>query len=301
MGTFSNTWRHIRRSPYQAFAAISVMTLTFLVSGMFFLLSVGSTIVLKYFEQKPQIIIFFKDTKKEADVNELQDRLKLMDKVASVKFVSKEDALAIYKEQYKNDPLLLEMVSADILPPSLEIYASKPEYLADIANFLNKQPNVDEVNFQKNIVERLVSLTTVLRQTSIAVFTFLIITTIVVLMTTTAFKIALKKDEIELLQLLGATRWYIQKPFLEEGIIFGFIASTLAFLSLSLLYLSLNGFLSSYLSTIPPLAFYGLSTLRLYVWPPNIEFVILIYFITVFFGMIIGFIGTMMASSKYIK
>ena len=290
-----------KRTPYQSLASLLTLFFTIFLSLFFFNLTAFFYGILSYVETRPQVTVYFTPKTTENEIGKVKQTIISSKKASSIKYISQRDALKVYRELNRDNPLLLEMVSADILPPSLEIYASKPEYLADIANFLNKQPNVDEVNFQKNIVERLVSLTTVLRQTSIAVFTFLIITTIVVLMTTTAFKIALKKDEIELLQLLGATRWYIQKPFLEEGIIFGFIASTLAFLSLSLLYLSLNGFLSSYLSTIPPLAFYGLSTLRLYVWPPNIEFVILIYFITVFFGMIIGFIGTMMASSKYIK
>src|SRR3989344_1701091 len=118
-----NTWKHIRRSPYQAFAAISVMTLTFLVGGLFVLLSIGSSVVLNYFEQKPQITVFFTDEKKETDIVALEDKLKQNKKVAAVKYISKDEALEIYKQQFQKDPLLLEMVSADILPASLEVSA----------------------------------------------------------------------------------------------------------------------------------------------------------------------------------
>ena len=71
---------------------------------------------------------------------------------------------------------------------------------------------------------------------SAGIFAFLMFTSIVVLVTTTAFKIALKKDEIELLGLLGASKFYIRKPFLEEGIFFGLVSGTLAFATF---YLSL--------------------------------------------------------------
>ena len=125
MSLFNHAWKHIRRSPYQAFAAIATMTLMFIITGLFTVISFGSMILLNYFEQKPQIIVFFNDTKKEEDIKKLQDKLLNMDKVSTVKFVSKDEALAIYKEQFKKDPMLLEMVSADILPASIEVSAKK--------------------------------------------------------------------------------------------------------------------------------------------------------------------------------
>jgi len=262
MGTFSNTWRHIRRSPYQAFAAISVMTLTFLVSGMFFLLSVGSTIVLKYFEQKPQIIIFFKDTKKEADVNELQDRLKLMDKVASVKFVSKEDALAIYKEQYKNDPLLLEMVSADILPASIEVSATKIEYLPDLANLLKKEADVSDIVFPEDVVNILVSWTTSIRQVGMLLVIFLSLVSLFTVVTVISMKIALKREEIEILQLVGAANWYIRMPFMAEGIIYGLVGSLIGWIVNVLILVYASPLLMPLFVGIPlfpiPLVFYAI-------------------------------------------
>ena len=69
--------------------------------------------------------------------------------------MSKDEALQIYKDLNKNNPLLLEMVTAEILPASLEVYATKPEYLSEIAEFLKKQQGIDEVVFQKNIVDKL--------------------------------------------------------------------------------------------------------------------------------------------------
>src|SRR3990167_9827802 len=100
------------------------------------------------------------------------------------------------------------MVSAEILPASLEVKAEKPEYLAEIATSLKKQPGIDEVVFQKDIVDKLLIFTKVVRRISLFILILLLAITFIVLMTTTAFKISLKKDEIELLRLLGALTFY---------------------------------------------------------------------------------------------
>lgn len=231
----------------------------------------------------------------------MQKSIESSGKATSIKYVSQKDALKIYSNLNKDNPLLLEMVSADILPASLEINAAKPEYLAEIATFLQKQPGIDEVSFQQNIVNKLLVLTTALRRISTGIFVFLIFTAIVVLVTTTAFKIALKRDEIELLRLLGATKGYIRKPFLSEGVFFGVISGTGAFLIFSLLLLSVSPSLNKYLAEIPQLSFYGLTGLHLYVWPPSVEFICMSYLLTIFFGIIIGLVGSLVATSKYIK
>ncbi len=127
MSFIKTTVQNIRRSPYQAIAAVIIMTLTFLVVSFFAFLLVGSSRIIQYFESKPQVTVFFRNEAKQEDINSLENKLKEEGRVSSVKFVSKKEALAIYKEQNKNDPLLLDLVTADILPSSLEISTYKIE------------------------------------------------------------------------------------------------------------------------------------------------------------------------------
>ena len=112
MNVTKTAWKNIRRSPYQALAAILIMTLTFLAVSFFVFLLAGSSTIINYFESKPQVTAFFKNEAKQADINTLGNQLKATGKVASIKFVSKEEALKIYREQNKNDPLLLDLVTA---------------------------------------------------------------------------------------------------------------------------------------------------------------------------------------------
>ena len=173
--------------------------------------------MLSYVETRPQVIVYFKGNVKEDAILRIKGDLERSGRTSSVAYVSQKEALQIYKDLNQDNPLLLEMVSAQILPASLEVFAKKPEYLADIAREFQNVETVDEVNYQEVIVEKLVTLTTVLRQVAIGLFAMLVFISMTVLLTTTAFKISVKRDEIEVLRLIGASKWYIRKPFLLEG------------------------------------------------------------------------------------
>lgn len=290
-----------KRTPYQSLASFLILFFTLFLWLFFFNLTSFFNGILSYVETRPQVTVYFQNETKENEIFEMRDAVMKTGKVLSVKYVSKQEALEIYRDLNKNNPLLLEMVTADILPASLEVYAKSPTYLLEIAEFLKKQPGVDEVIFQKAIVDKLVALTTTLRRLSVFILLFLLVISFIVLMTTTAFKIALKKDEIELLRLLGATQFYIRKPLLLEGVVYGIAGGTLAFVVFYGVFLYFSPFLGSYLAGVPQLPLYNLSILNLYVWPPSLNFIVFSYLTTALLGAAIGFAGNLLSTSKYIK
>ena len=87
----------------------------------------------------------------------------------------------------------MRLVSSDILPASLEVYAKKPEFLPEIANFLNSKPGVDEVNFQKIFIDRLINLTNIVKK-SIFILTSLVFSTIISLIIG-AFRMAIANNK----------------------------------------------------------------------------------------------------------
>jgi len=290
----------IRRTPYQSLATFLVLFMTLFLSAVLIVAYAFSHSLLDYVETRPQVTAYFQTNMTEEEIVKVKDQLIASGKVASVKYISKDEAFNIYKESNKNNPLLLEMVSADILPPSLEVFAKKPTFLPEIAEFFKKQPGIDEVNFQKDIVDRLLNLTNVLRQIGIIFFCFLILMTIIVLTTNTLFKISLKKDEIELLRLLGASRFYIEKPFLLEGTFLGVCASFFAFLILSGILFYFNPFLSSYLKGINELNLM-IFNLKLSIWPLNEIFLGIVLGLVTLFGIVIAICSNLLAANKYLK
>lgn len=244
---------HIRRSPYQAMAATLTMFLTFLVGGVFFLATMASIIVLGYFEGKPQVTVFLTPKAGLAEAENLKVKLEGTGKVLATHFVSKEDALAIYRQQNQNDPLLLEMVTADILPASLEVSATDPQYLSELARVIEGSEGVDEVVYQRDVVDSLLSWTNAIRWIGGTLALLLVFDSLLIIGTVIAMKIALKRDEIEILTLVGASPWTIRAPFILEGGFYGFIGAAIASAILSGVVAWLRPYLFSFLGSIPTL------------------------------------------------
>lgn len=288
MKVFKTTWQHIRRSPYQAITAIGIMTLTLFVGCLFFLAAAGSSVILSYFEAKPQITAFFSDEKKEVEIKNLEEKLKNTDKVSSLKYVSKDEALAIYREENKKDPLLLEMVSASILPASIEVSAKDVKFLGDLAKILQKEPGVEEVVYQKDVIDILVSWTQAIRKIGLVLVGFLILVSLFVILTVIGMKIAFKKEEIEILKTLGATSWYIRLPFLLEGVLYGLVGAVIAFLIIGLIFLYAKPYLSSFLAGIP-------------IFPVSPVFMLVFLGGAILAGVGVGVIGSLLAVWRYLR
>jgi len=289
----------IRRTPYQSLAVFSSLLLTLFLSIVLIFCINFLYGLLGYVESRPQVSIYFQNQVSESDILKVKEELLASGKVESVKYVSKNEAYDTYKQLNKDNPLLLEMVSPEILPASLEIFATKPTYLPDIANFLNSVSGKDEVNFQKNIVDKLLSLTSVVRVVSVSFFAFLMITTIIILMTITHFKVALKRDEIELMRLMGASAGYVRKPFLDESMFLGFVSSTVVYLVFIGIVLLGNPALESYLRGIQTL-FVDVYGYKLVVWPISIPYGIGLYALLTFFGVGMAAVSTYFATHKYL-
>jgi cell division transport system permease protein len=230
----------IRRSPYQALTSILMVSVTFMVAYSFSMLLMGANAVLQHFETQPQIIAFFEVDAPQDDINAVEAELKQKPYVKDVTFVSKEAALKIYQESNKDQPLLLELVTADILPASLEVSALDISSLPQIKTDLEAMPSVDEVDFQENVISELGRWTNNLRLIGLAavitlgVISFLIITIII------AMKANSQKMAITIMRLIGATSGYIKAPFMVEGIVYGVTGSLIGWIAsyAALLYLS---------------------------------------------------------------
>lgn len=288
MRVFKVAWQHIRRSPYQALAAVSVMTLTFFIATIFIMVAAGSQAILQWFETRPQVTAFFKDEAKMEQVEGLKTKLKATDKVAEMKYVSKEEALAIYREQNKDDPLLLEMVTANILPASLEVAAKDIKYLGEIAQILKDEPIVEEVIFQEDVISSLTAWTSALRKAGAVLMIVLGLISFLIVLIIIGMKVSAKKEEIEILRLIGASSWYVRAPFLLEGIIYGAVGAVVAWIISYILLLYSTPFLVSFLSGIPLL-------------PVSPIFMLLVLSILVLSGAIIGTLGSLLAVRRYLR
>ncbi len=239
--------KHIRRSPYQSFAAIFMTSVTFYIVSVFALVVIGAHSMLAFFESRPQVTAFFKDDTTTSQVESLKSSINQTVGVEAMQYLSKEDALAIYRNQNTDNPLLLEMVTADILPASLEVSAKNVDDLESVAGLMQKAPIVEEVVFQKDVIDTLRKWVSGVRIAGIALSGLLIFASLTTIVMILGLKFTARKAEINTLSLLGATSWYIRSPFVSEGMIYAVSGAMIGWgLSyITLLYLTPNivGFL----------------------------------------------------------
>lgn len=278
--------KHIRRSPYQSLAAIFMATVTFFIVSVFALVVLGAHSVLSFFESRPQVTAFFKDDIAQSDVTTLKDSIGGAVAVEEMKYISKDDALEIYRKQNSDNPLLLEMVTADILPASLEVSAKNVKDLETIATLMQKETIVEEVVFQKDVIDTLRKWVGGIRTAGIILSSLLIFASLTTIVMILGLKFTARKAEINTLSLLGATSWYIRGPFVAEGIIYAVIGAVLGWgmSYLTLLYLTPNivGFLQ------------GITLLPVPLW---IMFFML--GVDVLLGCVIGALASLIATRRY--
>lgn len=251
MKQIEKTLKILRRSPYQALAAGLAMTLTFFVGTIFVILLTGGQLTLNHLEQRPELYIFFHDEVTDDKINEVAELTKTTGYVKDTKLITKDEALAIYRERLKDDPTLLESVTADFLPRSLQVSLTKPEGIIEVTNVIKGRGEVERTitlseealnNFIKTIkAVRLGGMIFVLAQMTIS---FLIIVMVI------GMRIAIRREEISIMNLVGATKFYIAKPFLIEGAFYGLVGATLSVLAVYIILLFYSPQIQSFLGPI---------------------------------------------------
>jgi len=290
MNILKKTLIQIRRSPFQNLTAIMVTTLTLLVVAVFSLLSIGSVKVLKYFESAPQVIAFFKPGQDLSDIQiaNIKAQLDKTGKVNEFRYVSTREAEAIYKEKNKDNPLLLELVDYNILPASIEISAKDLNDLKELKNILQTQEGVDEVVYYEDIVTNLSRWISSVKKVGAGVIGYLTLESVLVILVIIGMQIASRKEEIEILKLIGATNWFIRKPFILTAMAYGLMGSLLAWGLSYLLLLYSTPFLADWLGDIPLL-------------PISFGVMMLLLAGELVLGIMIGIIGGLLATHRFLK
>ena len=245
------TAQHFLRNMSHSITAVIVMSLTLILITFFILMIFGLNVVLTHFEAKPQVTAFFKDEASVDNINVIKGKLFETGEVKEIQYVSKEEALARYKEQNKDEPILLEMVSAKILPASLEISATDIVYLGHLASLLEEESLVEDVYFQQDVVSTLQQWTSAIRlggMVVVGVFGFISILIVIITITS---NIASRHEEIEIMRLVGASSSYIRWPFLLEGMSYGVISGTIALLLVYFLLPYIAPSVSNFMAGIP--------------------------------------------------
>lgn len=303
-GILISTKNNILRNKWLSLATIIVATIVFLTASFFIALSLIAQRAVDVSQTKAQLQIYFEIETPEKEISAVRRKLEKMEGVENINYIDQEEALALYLEYYDDDPELVDSVSSNWLPASLEVRARTLEDLDQITEAVKAEketnPYIEEVVYHEDVVNQLRSLSEWIRYGALALIIIFSVITVSLVFITIAFNINSHKKEIEIMHLIGTSDFYIKAPFILEGTFYtslgAIIAATLIIIPLFLLT-TMNtesnlGFIFQEFSKELDLKFLA---------EFSITFVILFYLVHFVVGGLIGFLSSSFAVMKNLK
>lgn len=226
----------IRRAGFMSAACIIIITFSLLILGIFLFATANLRELLKYAHQKVEVVVFFQDGVAEGIVDSLMADLDANPVVEAIRYIGPDEALERLKGEFGAKSYLLDELTTNPLPSSLEI-TLKPRYrfkdaVEGLADEIAEKPGVEDVSYGKGWVARLERIVRALALLDIGVGLVVAIAAIVTVSYTVRLTIYARRDVIRVLKMVGATDSFVMAPFLIEGAIHGLIAALLALLLL---------------------------------------------------------------------
>jgi cell division transport system permease protein len=285
---FQNMWRNL----FPNVTTIGVITISVLIFSTFSLIAFNLASFLKIWEEKIEVIAYLNGKTPISEVESLLEKSRLIEGVESVKYISPSDAMAFMETRLGSQKNLLEGIQPTVLPPSFEVRLKKdyrnPGKIKEVVSQLKRFPQFEEIQYGQEWVETFSVLVHILRLTQWVLGGLLLVAMVFIISNTLHLAISSRREEIEIMQLVGASPSFIRIPFYIEGIVQGLLGSGLAIVFLYILqkavflYLPLQ--MKEWLTRIPVL----------FLPPQTIAGILL-------GGMVLGFFGSLVASVRFLK
>jgi cell division transport system permease protein len=279
------------------FTAITTVAITLFVVGFFLILVYDVQEIITSIKGQVEIAVYLKDNITDDLKVYLEDEITGWNEVSTVEYVSKEEAFERFKEQNEGSDILKE-IEGNPLPASFEITLSDPEKVELVAlRFVDREgefiEGVDDVIYGQDYVQKLFAITAIVGTIAFLIIAVLLLATVVLIFNTIRLSIHARRQEVEVMKLVGATNWFVRIPFLIEGLFEGFVGGLI---SVFLLY-----FLSEYLLVIGERAVVETMHIRNLAITGADGVILYIYAALVVFGCLLGLISSGFALKRYLK
>ena len=231
---FRSALQNIRRNSILNLLSMSTIAVTFIVFVSFLLLLLNVAALKKTWVERMQVIVFFKPATSASNVHKYRDEIEKMPEVESAQFISSDEALKFLQSSLEGQDGLLEGLSGNPLPNSIEIKLrrrDKSTRADEFDKFISRLRNfdgVDDIEYGQKWLERFRVLLDTLTYIGMCLGILLFLFTLFIISNTIRLMVYIRRDEIEIMRLVGATNRFIKMPFCFEGIIQGLCGATAA-------------------------------------------------------------------------
>jgi len=277
---------NLRRSPLMTLSAITTVMVLQLIPGSFALLWLNLDHWTMTFTQQVQVVAFLNDDLSPDSIDKLQKKIQTVGHVTQVRFVDREEAFRQLQKEMKGK-IQLEDVGENPLPDRFDVRVDEARFLSAVADKIFKMKGIYKVKYGGDIAKRLINLSKTVSWVGGALSCLLVLATVTVVGNTIRLTVFARRREIEIMQMVGAARWFIQIPFVIEGVIQGLFGSLLAIAALSPAYDNLALWIQDTLPFLPPL--------------PGEELALWLFPTLLGLGGVVGALGSLVSVNRYLK
>lgn len=239
----SEALRDLRRAGRVGLSAILLITLSLGALGCFWLLSLNLGRAVTQWRERVRIVAYLREEPKPAAVEDLVGRVQALGGVQRVRYVSRAEALALLKRSLGPQASVVEQLPRNPLPASLELtpdeQTATPEGTRALVQRLSALPEVEEVQGGAEWVESLAQWQRLFQLTGLGVGAVLALAAILTVTTATTLVLHVRRDEMEIMRLVGATEMVIRLPLLLQGMAQGLLGAVVALGALEVAYILL--------------------------------------------------------------
>ena len=225
-------WEGFWRNPVMSVASTLTVSLMLLLFAFFTMTDRGLQAAVAVLESKVELAVELADDARPSDVLELRQRISNDPAVAEVTYVSKDQAMERLREIAKRRPdLQIEDVGQNPLPASLEIKLRTAQEARRVSAMLRDELGrgiITDVADNPSVVDKLLTITRVLSIGGLAVLAMMLFVALFVIVNTIRIAVHARRDEIEIMKLVGATDWFVRWPFVLEGMLVGALGAVVA-------------------------------------------------------------------------
>jgi len=258
-----STYQNIRQ--HLAINLISIFTITFslVIFGLYSFAYLNLKKTVDDWRADFQVIVYLQDSISQTQLKSLRHLCESQPVVSRVVYVDKNKAMQNFKQSLGKDSTLLQGLKSNPLPASLELQLKSevPDMQAveSLVDRIREQPGVEELQYGQQWLHHFFSIMKLLHLFGLGISGFLFLVTIFIVSNTIKLSFYSRRDAIDIMELVGATRFYIAVPYLLEGLFQGLVASLLSVAAVYGLYYYLAAWLQRsfpFLQGLVSLAFF---------------------------------------------
>ena len=265
-------------------SVVIIMSIVLFLLGLFGIFFITSNSIINSFKEKLTISVFFNENAKEIDITQFKNEVLMSDYISNLKYISKEDAVLIMKEDYGDN--FIKDLGYNPLVNSADI-ALRNQYVTSykidsISKIIEQKDFVDEVIYDKDLINMINENIAKVTYWFIPIISFLILITFLIINSSIRLSIFSKRELIKTMQLVGAEKSFIRKPFIKTNLVLSLLSSiiSITLISFVIYYLNLN------IDIIENI---------------NLNLIYILFISLVIFGFTISFFSTYFATQNILK